>query len=176
VRLPENPAGIPYTFVIPGIGRQLMLMSPNSPRKHIPGGKALRELAKSTGRTIEVLDGLSQSAIDALSFRQLELRKLMTNLRILHVSAEEAAKAGVNFRDGAPKKTQAQRIAIVVAQHYCGLTGKIPTLSKKEGKVYGPFFHLLKDVYEVLGVKASAESQASDVIRNWKSIAAGSMG
>jgi len=39
----------------------------------------------------------------------------------------------------------------------------------KDGKAYGPFLDLLNAVYEILGVRASAESQARTVEREWKS-------
>jgi len=172
VQPPSKVDAIPYSFLIPGIGRQLMLMSPVSRRTQIPGKKAVKALAQKTGRIVELLDGLSQPVIEALNFRQSAIGKLKTDLRILHAAAKEADVAGVNFRDGAPQKSQARKIAIVVATHYFGLTGKKPTLSRNKDGAYGQFFDLLKAVYEILGVNASTESQANGLIKDWPSIAA----
>ena len=153
--------GIPYEILIPDIPRQLMLMLPNSPNSRPKAAgtkKGLQRLARSTRSTIKALDGLSQTALDSLNYKPAALRKLTTNLRILHAAAEMAAKkkAEVKGRAGRPEQvqpSQAKKIARVVAQHYRGLTGKKPTAS-------GPFVKLLHDVYEILGIEASARSQA----------------
>jgi hypothetical protein len=180
--------GIPYEFLIPGIGRQLMLMSFAAPHpKAESAKKELKYLASSVCRTIGVLERLPRAAIDALDIRESALRQLMTKLRILHAAANSAT---VTASGGAPVKVQPRKIACVVAQHYYALTGKKPTVPKKAGKATGPFPELLKSVYEILDVerdvsappkgvkrrvqpnKASSLSQAEWVSRNWKSIAA----
>jgi hypothetical protein len=164
----EKATGIPYKFLIPGMGRELMLMSPIPRPKTIGAKKALDNLTQSTGLIIKVLDSLPQTVLDALNFQPAALRELKTKLRILHVVAKQA---DVNARSGAPKKAQPSKIALVVARHYYGLTGKKPTVPKKDGIAYGPFLELLKAVYGILDIKASAASQAEKISRNWTAIA-----
>ena len=70
----EQAMGIPYEILIPGIGRQLLLMCPGSPRPKVAAfKKALHNLAQSTGRAIEVLDCLRQTALVALNYWQVEI-------------------------------------------------------------------------------------------------------
>jgi hypothetical protein len=171
IRRGKARIGIPYESVLPGIPRQLMLMAPISRPKAKSSKKGLCNLEQLTARTVKVLDGLSQDALDSLNYRQTALTELKTKLRMLHV----AAKA-VDFkaRLGQPKKVQPRKIACVVAQHYFSLTGERPTVRVKDGeKAYGPFLGLLRSVFDILGVNnASAESQARAVIKDWKAVAA----
>jgi hypothetical protein len=163
-------AGIPYEFFIPDMGQQLLLMTPIQHPKCAPDKKGLLDLAQSTGRTIKVLERLSENALTALNYRRPALASLKTNLRILHVAAKTAE---VKARRGAPKKIQPRKITEVVAQHYYGLTGKKPTVPSKDGKAYGPFLELLGDIFKILGVKGvSAESQARELVKGWKSVVA----
>lgn len=171
IRRNEAAPGIPYEFIIPGIGRELMLMRPNSgvhPPKAVSADaakKELRDLARKTEALIEVLDGLSRTSLDALNYREVALRKLKTNLRIFQtgIITTEVQESLVNTGRGAPKKIQPRKIARLVAQHYYALTGKKPTAPSKDGKAYGPFVELLNAVYRILGVEASAESQTKSL-------------
>jgi len=172
IQRPRKATGIPYESLVPDIGRQLMLMTPVPPGpKTVAGKKSLHDLVQSTGRTIQVLDRLPQSVLDALNYRQAALSELKTKLRILHAAAEAA---DVKTRHGAPQKAQPRKTARVVAQHYYALTGRKPTVPKKDGKAYGPFLELLRTVFEILGInkKASALSQAEEISRDWKSVVA----
>jgi hypothetical protein len=90
--------GIPYELLIPGIARQLMLMAPNPRSKALPPKKALRSLTRSVGQTIEALDRFPESALDALNYKQAALRKLVTNLRILHFAVKTAEVACDHIR------------------------------------------------------------------------------
>jgi hypothetical protein len=170
IRRGEAAQGIPYEFFIPSIGPQLMLMVPNPRPKALPPKKALHSLTRSIGQTLELLERLPGAVLDALNYRKAALRELETNLRILHFAVKTAE---VETRRSAPTKTQEQKIARVVAQHYFALTGKKPTVSVsvKDGNA-SPFVELLTAVYGTLGVKASAASQAKMVADKWPSIAA----
>jgi hypothetical protein len=162
---------IPYEFVVPGIGRQLMLMKPIARPRVVAARKALDNLAKSSERVLEVLDTLPNVALQALNVRLDALHSLKLTLRVLHHNA----KIGIpTVRSGAPTKDQPRRIARVVAQHYFGLTGRKPAVSKKDGAPSGNFLDLLKAVYKILGVDkiASAVSQAEEISRNWPSVLA----
>jgi hypothetical protein len=166
----EAAQGIPYEFLIPSFGPQLMVMVPNPRKKALPPKKALRSLTRSIGQTIEALDRLPGPVLDSLNYRPAALYNLQMQLRILHVAVKTAE---VETRRSAPTKTQEQKIARVVAQHYFALTGKKPTVSVsvKDGNS-SPFVELLTAVYRTLGVKASAASQAKMVADKWPSIAA----
>jgi hypothetical protein len=152
-----TPTGnISYESLIPGIPRQLLMMHPvpsRSRSKTAGAKKGLHTVAQSARRTVAALDGLSSNALAALNYRPAALERLKTDLRILAAAAREgkADKAGRPKQDG---PSQATKIAHAVAQHYCGLTNKAPTAHDQR------FLDLLKAVYAVLGVKASARSQA----------------
>jgi hypothetical protein len=115
---------------------------------------------------VKVLDQLSPDVLDVLNFERNALTRLHAKLRILNITAEETEVRGERK---VPEKVQPHEIAKTVALHYCRLTGKKkPTLSKSwDRKVGGAFFKLLKTVYDVLDVKASAESQADKIIKEW---------
>lgn len=168
--------GISYEFLIPDISRQLMLMIPNPrvriartgedlravPLSILPTEDGLKRLAQSTGRTVKTLDGLSQTALDALNYKSAALRELTTKIRILQAAAEvagdeiaKAKEAKVKAGRGRPPKVEpspAQKIARVVAQHYRGLTGD-------EAKAPTRLIRLLCEVYRILGIEARARSQ-----------------
>jgi len=57
-------------------------------------------------------------------------------------------------------------IARTVAAHYEALTGDNPTVRvmPANNKAYGPFLKLLEQVYWAIGIEASAESQAKQVV------------
>jgi len=194
----ETATGIPYEDLIPGIGRQLMMMSPrhgpppengdlppelrHSPvltrNAHTPKVKStasakreLASLARKTEALVEALDDLSRTGLDALNYRQDAIRRLTQNLRILWVYAKMAKVPQIlnNTGRGAPKKVQEKKISRVVAIHYFGLTGKKPTMTVVYDKAGGEFFVLLRTVFEILGIKASAEAQARAACRDWPS-------
>jgi hypothetical protein len=167
--------GIPYESLLPDIPRQLMLMA------HIPRSEAefyaaknnlrnkngLHKLAKKIGDVIKVLDGLSRDALDSLNYRQTALSELKTKLRIFH-EVTKAAKFHAPRRQ--PPKVQARKLARVVGQHYYGLTGRIPakTVDSISGNARGQFIDLLRTVYKILGIKASAEAQATALNKEWR--------
>lgn len=104
LRLPiqkhDASAGIPYQTLIPGMGRQLLLMSPNSQsssRLAKKGNKKeLRDLARNVQRTLKSLDDLSDAAAASLNFKPFALQQLKTELRILHACAECAVTVAFN--------------------------------------------------------------------------------
>jgi hypothetical protein len=153
-------------------GKKLMSLC-NEPLLIQPTGEGLRSTMHAAERLVKALDSLSQPALKALAlnYRPAALRGLKTKIRMLQAAAKlagnrlaEAKKASDKDSRGRPKHlrgrrtqdgpSQATEIARVVAQHYRGLTNKKPTAHNKV------FLDLLKDVYTVLGVKASAQSRA----------------
>lgn len=169
--LPTGPfepiLGIPPQFLISGIGRQLMLMRPVAVHKtHTPAKKSLSKVAGMAASLTDALDSLPQEAIEAINFNWSKIGTLRLQLRVLHLGAKTAKP---NVVRGAPKKGQPRVIAEVVATHYWVITGKKPTVPKKAGVSYGPFLKLLKTVFEILEIRASAQSQAEAVSRTWNS-------
>jgi hypothetical protein len=161
--------GIPYDLLIGDFGRELMLMRPAPSRAIKRPTEELRDLAKWTGRALKSLDSLSPYARNALNYnkQRVTLERLRFNLMILHAAAELADKPKKNK----PEKIQERRIARVVAQYYHGLTGRQPTVSvsiKRGHKASGAFLQLLREVYNILGVAASAESQAKVIAKEWR--------
>jgi hypothetical protein len=169
---------IPYQSLIGDIPRQLMLMA-HGPRMRVvltkeglrsvplsilPAEKGLRRLAESTERTVEILDRLSETTLGALNYKPTALKELALKTRILHAAAQSASAEIAESKRAKPKAgrgrppqvepSQPQKIARVVAQHYRGLTGKKATRYNAE------FVALLREVYKILGIKASAGSQA----------------
>jgi hypothetical protein len=165
----EGVKGIPYETLIPGIPRQLMLMAPWQCRRNILSPKqALRQLDDTSARLVDLMDRLPPIVVEALNFRQRALSDLKTKLRILNCAAKSTK---VPPSRGAPRKIQARKVAVAVAQHYYGLTSKKPTVPKdKNERPYGPFLNLMTAVFEILEVNASALSQAEYVTRNWRSL------
>ena len=169
----ETTSENPYEQVIPNIARELMLISPIMPKApgEVTEHRAKRELSNIAKTLNEALGSLSETSLAALNFRREALLSLMTTLGILSHSASKAniPQISGNSGLGQPKKVQPRQIALVVARHYNGLTGKAPTVPSKDGKAYGPFMGLLKKVYEIIGVDASAEAQAKNAVKDWKS-------
>jgi hypothetical protein len=164
IKQSEPERGIPYEWLIPGLARELLLMAP-VPRGETLSTKEVKQnlanLAKSTKCVINLLEGLlgSQKAVVALKWSRIRVAILKNELLGLHAAAAEARVASAR---GQPKKTQPKKIAKFVAQQYYRLSGKRPTVSTGplDGKASGPFLKLLDGVFDVLGVDASAESQA----------------
>jgi hypothetical protein len=107
-------------------------------------------LAQSARRTIIALKQLSPNALAAM-IRPVALRQLKMGLLVLAVQAAREGKRGRPKQAG---PSQATEIARVVAGHYLGLTGKHGTAHDRV------FLDLPAAIYTVLGVRASARSQA----------------
>ena len=161
--LSENPP----EGLIHGLGRQLMLMGPmGTQEKPVATKKSLKKLAVSAADLAQALAEISPDAASAIKFKPSQIAILRLELEALQASVNAA---DVNVARGAPKKNQPTAIAEVVAVHYWAITGKKPTVPKNGGKPYGPFLEFLTTVFEILGVTASAGSQAEKVSRSWDS-------
>ncbi len=168
-RLREPPAThedkIPYKMVIPGIARELMLMTPVQKPKSAAAEKGLQKVAAHAGHTVEALDSLSEDALQALNLGPAAIRRLRTTLRILKIAAKSAE---IRPSPRVATKVQPRKIARRVGEHYCALTGKLrPTVPDRNGVPYGPFLELLIEVFRILGVNASAASQGRAVSKSW---------
>jgi len=172
---PSADAKIPYEQLIPGMGRQLLMI--REPVRRAPASvskvrakKELSNLAKKAEALNNAVGSLSKTASSALNFRLEALRNLQTTLNILIEAATtaEVPETPDNAGLGAPEKVQARKTTWIVAHHYLGLTGKMPTLSVVDGKTGGQFFELVATVFGILGFTASAESQAKAVVKDIK--------
>jgi hypothetical protein len=109
--------------------------------------------------------------VDALGYRKPPAGDLSMHLRILIACAEGAVIPDLpeNVGRGSPKKVRAQKIARIVAIHYWHLTGRLPARTNDPGtsQTSGQFVNLLKDIFSILGVKASAGAQTK-ALRAWK--------
>jgi hypothetical protein len=150
-------ADVSYAFI-----RQLLLMRPVRPlnkRPKIAGTKkALQRLSLAADRAAKVVEDLPANARAELYFRPAALQQLTTLLRVLAADA----KADKTAKAGRPKKTvrpsQAEKVIKAVALYYFLRNNKKPT--RRDPK----FIKLLRGVYKVLGIKASAEYQADGLV------------
>lgn len=172
--------GIPYVALLPSIARELLMLAHGpddvpSAMKPASTARSKRQLA-AVGKAADLLAGaiadLNRPARDALILSDEWLRRVSGDLALLRADArnaevpEQAATEGT----GRPKKLVAQRVSHWVGLHYQGLTGKPPSIAVSAAThvAGGQFVDLLREVFEVLELKASAESQAKALIREMK--------
>ena len=156
-KLPINPpddGGIPYEWLIPGIGRQLALMKPVD-RKVASPDATKRKLGALKKHAKILCEDMS-----AMALLPLKLRILIVEI------AQENPKLPPPAGRGAPQKSLAMQVARTVAEHFYGLTGTRPTRITPTGggKAHGLFLEFLATIYRILGIKASAENQAKAAI------------
>jgi hypothetical protein len=154
---PPPGRDIPFDMLIPSIARELCLMQPNRYRRPSPEGTR-RKLAALQKRARELNEDMP-----AALYLPLELRLLI--IRLAYAEAPKFPKAG---RTGAPKKALAAQVARTTARYYYLLTDKRPTRISPiaGGKAYGAFIiTFLADIFRILGIEASVESQAKKAIR-----------
>jgi len=124
----------------------------------LPDKQALAALVRSIDSTIGAMDDLSPRALAAIQDILPDAALFLHRFRAATKSAEEAAE--VKNRRGRPQSDpRAQAIAECVAKHYHALTGEAPA-----GK---PFVTLLQTVYDILGERVSANSQAKKLAASW---------
>ena len=148
------PGGIPYEWLIPGIGRQLALMKPVERKVASPDATKRKLVALKKHAKIHCED------MSAMALLPLKLRILIVEI------AQENPKLPPPAGRGAPQKSLAMQVARTVAEHFYGLTGTRPTRITPPGggKAHGPFLEFLATTYRILGIKASAENQAKAAI------------
>jgi hypothetical protein len=153
---PVGP-GIPYDTLIPRIAHELSWMRPIG-RNVASERKAIRKLI-TLKKKAHVLSG------DMSTMVQLPLSPLSVSA----TADMEIPQLPQPLRGGAPKKDLAALVARRVAEHYFHLTGKRPTRITPPGggKARGPFIELLTAIYEILGIKASAENQTKELAKHF---------
>lgn len=99
---------------------------------------------------------------------------LTYHLEAMHRAIVTAAKAdpGQLATKGAPNNPVAAAIADHCAREYHELTGRSPTLIRRNddrgSPATGPFCSFLRRIYRAHGVTASVEAQARGAIERWK--------
>ena len=153
---PPDDGGIPYEWLIPGIGRQLALM------------KSVERKVASPDATKRKLVALKKHAkILCEDMSGMALLPLKLRILIVEIAHAENPKLPPPAGRGAPQKSLAMQVARTVAEHFYGLTGTRPTRITPPGggKAHGPFLEFLATTYRILGIKASAENQAKAAIK-----------
>lgn len=126
--------------------------------------KAVKEGAQ---HLLKALETLHAPAYDAIAFPPIEMAILTGKLSALATAASNAPIPHQADIGGRPKKFTARAVARSAAFHYHALTGKAPApINGNCGPAHGPFLDFLAEVFEILGIKASAESQAKEA-RKW---------
>ena len=120
-----------------------------------------------------------KAALDKLDFspaREIFRQSAMDIL--LSIDSSGPGTAPAKYRThrsrGQPKKLRAEAVAVIVAYAYVQSTGKqpkmtIPTTSDDLTPT-GPFFTLLADVFDALGLRESAEHQAKNICINYPEV------
>jgi hypothetical protein len=94
---------------------------------------------------------------------ELPLAERIAIIGVAHLEVE------LSGQPGQPKKEAAARVARLLARHFAGLTGSRPTRITPIKDGYAKpsnsrFMDMLAEVYEVLGIEASADNQAKSAI------------
>jgi hypothetical protein len=183
---------IPYRWMIPSIARQLTLMQRRD--RSFKGVKeAQKELvklsadAKSLSSRIKTL--LIPQEPPYLEGTDLEAQNLaLTAQGLLGLAgiiqainlegpliefadaAQTAAmaKAAPPGKPGRPPAAAATRVGLYLYQEYERVTGKCPTLTVRDNRASGPFFDLVKAVFDALGIKAKPEPTVRRVMEEMK--------
>jgi hypothetical protein len=169
IERPSDPDKLSYEAAIPGIARGLSLMRrvEGVPAALRDAGSAatkkeLADVRKHAKALLGAINELHKPAIEALNFRPGVLTGtsgLTTSLRIL-IAAAQIAKGDIipdqESKRGQPKKASAHAVAMAAGEHYYLLTGDRP-------KRYGHFIKLLDEIFDALGIDASAEEFARQV-------------
>lgn len=180
----EVPEGsIPYRVAIPGIARDLQRM-PRGNRR-LPSGTAPKAVALvarmvSALRELESLSGLTGDPADA-TVHLARLPRLVA-FRFIAMGGEaadlakeiEASVAPASGKRGRRPATAAYAIAARLYQETERLTGRRPGRSvvtagmTQTGRERGAFVTLVREVFGILGVTASAEEAARAAIESTK--------
>jgi hypothetical protein len=156
---PPSTNAIPYAALIPAISRELVWAARRAPPT-VDRKKAKAKLIKmrKTATAVEA-DLLSDPALAVM----IPLEDRLSIGRIANLEVK------LNGKLGAPRNNAAERVATFLAQHFEGLTGSPParnTLVRNGDalRTGGAFIDLLAEIYGVLKIEASADSQAKSAI------------
>jgi hypothetical protein len=174
---PSSTAAIPYSFLIPSISEQLVWEARGAPPT-ISREMANRKFIRMRDATKAFADLLDDPSLAVM----IPLEDRLAIVRVAHLKVEASAGARprrrhlaprlLSGRSGQPKKEAAARVARVLAEHFEGLTGSPPTRITPIVDGYaqpsnGRFIAMLAEVYNALGIKASADNYATSAIRGY---------
>ena len=147
---------IPVEWTMPELVRELATL-----RDHKRQGSTWNETKRK-------LLAMKKYANAVLKDDPLAIAHFPFELRILVGAVADAEFPGPPSGRGQPQKTLARKVARITAERFFALTQKRPTrITPVEGSTSAtnPFVELLDKVYRILGIKASAASQAKAAIR-----------
>lgn len=137
---------------------------------------------KSAAKNLKkALDDMKQPTIYAFAHNGLYFAELEKMLISTMQAAENANKSidkwkpqypeWVSKRTGQPRKEVAFHIAMILAEEYHRATGKNPTIITDSygfgHPASGNFINLIKNIFEIVSIKASPEAMARDAIKLW---------
>jgi hypothetical protein len=128
----------------------------------------LDKLVEAADALIECVADLHAPAIDVLADRGMMRGSITTFARTIATAAREADVSAVPEKIKRGDETDvryASTLARLLYHHFAILTGQRPTVRVSDGKAYGPFLTLLREVFAALEIKVSPESQARAAIK-----------
>jgi hypothetical protein len=177
---PQTVEGIPYSLLIHGIARQILVEGGFGPDLRLPSltpasaqvtRMEIEKARKLATELLAALNNLHKPAVDALNLRHRPFKLLPVLLRGFIMSTQEAVIPDLPEKTvrGQPKKERAKTITRLVATHYWCLTGRVPARTNDPitGQSSGQFHKLLGEVFRILNVEASAAAQTR-AVREWK--------
>ena len=155
--LDSPPGTIPYSTLIPQISMELVWEARAAPPT--VSRKTARNKLKSLIKTAKAMEALLSDPSLAV---EIPLEERLSIVRIAHLEVDLSGQ-------GTARKDAAARVARLLAHHFEGLTGSPPTriTPLKDGMAQpsgGPFVNLLGEIFGILGISASADSQAKSAI------------
>jgi hypothetical protein len=181
IKGPVRSDRIPYSFVIPDVARQILLIRWSNNLKRGRGNEiaALDRISKTARRLIDLIDDqMEPPAPSSPEFRiwtlltaqdVAQVATLRDSLKAFITAAQQARdKSSKKPRRGRPEKAIAAAICRYLYQEHERLTGKLPTRIVKEGKSGGEFQVLIQRVFEALDLKASPEAAAMKAMEEMK--------
>lgn len=130
--------------------------------------KELSKVAVMSENLVEHLSGLHEPAVIALADGNVLVHELIAPLQALSRAAKKADLRGLPVAGprGRPRKLAVDPIATAVAHYYEKVTGKKPTIVTDSATGYGggPFLTLLRDVFDAIGLQASALAAARKIV------------
>lgn len=135
--------------------------------------KELHKVSTLATSFADYVTTLHEPTVVALANQGLLTHQLERSLRSVAAAAAKASPGSMVSEKpvkGRPEKLGARAIAGVVAANYKALTGKKPTVSTdwRTGKMRGPFYELMSEIFRLLEVDASPEASIRNILKTRK--------
>ena len=157
---------IPFSDAIPGLVRQLMLMTPQEPPRPTAQRKAARDIQKKSQKLFEAIQesGLILHGV----FPRDVMSRLLIDLTIIYHFDPAIDKPKI----GPPEKEYARNVARFIAIQYERMTGRRAAITydptQETALPSGDFYNLVRSIFDSLAIKANAEHQCLEVNREGK--------